>query len=57
VWITKAAEPYLPAGAAVINTASIQGVEPSETLLDYAMTKAAIISFTKALSKQLAKSS
>ena len=41
-WITKAAEQHLPAGAAVINTASIQAVEPSEALLDYAMTKAAI---------------
>jgi NAD(P)-dependent dehydrogenase (short-subunit alcohol dehydrogenase family) len=54
-WITKAAEPHLPAGAAVINTASVQAVEPSETLLDYAMTKAAIVAFTKALSKQLIK--
>jgi NAD(P)-dependent dehydrogenase (short-subunit alcohol dehydrogenase family) len=54
-WITKAAEAHLPAGAAVINTASIQAVEPSEALLDYAMTKAAIVAFTKALSKQLIK--
>jgi len=54
-WITKAAETRLPEGAAVINTASIQAVEPSETLLDYAMTKAAIVAFTKALSKQLIK--
>jgi NAD(P)-dependent dehydrogenase (short-subunit alcohol dehydrogenase family) len=54
-WITRAAESHLPAGAAVINTASIQGVEPSESLLDYAMTKAGIIAFTKALSKQLIK--
>lgn len=54
-WITKAAEAHLPAGASVINTASINAVEPSETLLDYAMTKAAIVAFTKALSKQLIK--
>ena len=54
-WITKAAEKHLPAGAAVINTASIQSVEPSEALLDYDMTKAAIVAFTKALSKQLIK--
>jgi len=54
-WITKAAEKHLPAGAAVINTASINAVEPSETLLDYAMTKAAIVAFTKSLSKQLIK--
>jgi NAD(P)-dependent dehydrogenase (short-subunit alcohol dehydrogenase family) len=54
-WITRAAKAHLPAGAAIINTASIQGVEPSAALLDYAMTKAAIIAFTKALSKQLIK--
>jgi NAD(P)-dependent dehydrogenase (short-subunit alcohol dehydrogenase family) len=54
-WITKAAEKHLPEGAAVINTASIQAVEPSAALLDYAMTKAAIVAFTKALSKQMIK--
>jgi NAD(P)-dependent dehydrogenase (short-subunit alcohol dehydrogenase family) len=54
-WITKAACKHLPEGAAVINTASIQAVEPSEALLDYAMTKAGIVAFTKALSKQLIK--
>ena len=54
-WITQAAAPHLPEGAAVINTASIQAVEPSEALLDYAVTKAGIVAFTKALSKQLIK--
>jgi NAD(P)-dependent dehydrogenase (short-subunit alcohol dehydrogenase family) len=54
-WITRAAAKHLPAGAAIINTASIQGVEPSEALLDYATTKAGIIAFTKALSKQMIK--
>ncbi|MDB6126469.1 MAG: short-chain dehydrogenase/reductase [Verrucomicrobia bacterium] len=53
-WITKAAVPHLPKGATIINTASIQGYEPSENLLDYAPTKAAIVDFTKALAKQLA---
>ncbi|MBV8682314.1 MAG: SDR family oxidoreductase [Caulobacteraceae bacterium] len=54
-WITRAAEKHLPEGAAVINTASIQAVEPSAALLDYATTKAGIVAFTKALSKQLIK--
>lgn len=54
-WITKAAIPHLPAGAAVINTSSIQAYEPSENLLDYAQTKACIVAFTKSLSKQLIK--
>ena len=52
-WICKAAAPLLKPGASVINTASIQGFEPSEALLDYASTKAAITAFSKALSKQL----
>jgi NAD(P)-dependent dehydrogenase (short-subunit alcohol dehydrogenase family) len=52
-WITKAVAPHLPPGAAVINTTSIQAFDPSENLLDYAPTKAAIVAFTKALSKQL----
>lgn len=54
-WITKAALPHLSAGASIINTASEQAFEPSEFLLDYAPTKAAIVAFTKALAKQLAK--
>jgi len=52
-WITQAATPHLKAGAAVINTASVQAYEPSESLLDYATTKAGIVAFSKALSKQL----
>ena len=52
-WITQAAVPHLPAGASVITTASIQAYEPSAILLDYATTKAGIVAYTKALSKQL----
>lgn len=51
-WIAKAALPLMPPGAAIINTASIQAYSPSESLLDYATTKAGIVAFTKALSKQ-----
>lgn len=54
-WITKAAVPHLQSGASIINTASEQAFEPSPFLLDYAPTKAAIVAFTKALAKQLAK--
>ena len=54
-WLTKAALAHMEAGATVINTASIQGYEPSPQLLDYAMTKAAILNFTKGLSQQLAE--
>lgn len=52
-WITKAAVPHLKPGAAIINTASIQGYQPSATLLDYAMTKAGIVDFSKGLAKQM----
>lgn len=54
-WIAQAAVPHLPAGAAVITTASIQAYEPSAILLDYATTKAGIVAYTKALAKQLLK--
>lgn len=52
-WIVKAAMKHLPAGASIINTTSIQAYSPSEGLLDYAATKAAIANFTKGLSSQL----
>ncbi len=53
-WLCKYAIPHMPAGATIINTASIQSYQPSPTLLDYASTKAAVVAFTKALAKQLA---
>ena len=53
-WICKAALPHMPAGATIVNTASIQSYQPSASLLDYASTKAAIVAFTKALAKQVA---
>lgn len=52
-WLTQAAVPHLPAGASIINTASIQAYEPSAQLLDYATTKAGIVAYTKALAEQL----
>ena len=54
-WITQAATPHLKPGAAIINTASVQAYDPSDSLLDYATTKAGITAFSKALSKQLIK--
>lgn len=53
-WITRAAVPHMPPGSAVISSTSVQAYSPSEHLLDYASTKAAINAFTKGLAKQLA---
>ena len=52
-WIAQAAVPHMPAGSAVITTASIQAYQPSPILLDYATSKAGIVAYTKALAKQL----
>lgn len=54
-WISKAALKHLPAGAAIINSTSVQAYKPSPILIDYATTKAAINAFTKALAGQLAE--
>ena len=51
-WLCQAAMPHLPEGGAIINVASIQAYDPSPTLLAYASTKGAIVTFSKALSKQ-----
>ena len=51
-WITRAALKHMPAGASIINTASVQGFSPSKGLVDYATTKAGIIAFSEALAKQ-----
>jgi hypothetical protein len=38
----------------IINTASIQAYDPSPHLVDYAQTKACMVSFSKSMAKQLA---
>jgi NAD(P)-dependent dehydrogenase (short-subunit alcohol dehydrogenase family) len=51
-WLSKHALPHLPEGGSIINTASIQAYQPSPTLLAYASTKGAIVTFSKALSAE-----
>ena len=53
-WVVKAALSYLPQGASIITTTSVQGYNPSPNLLDYAPSKFAINGFTRGLAKQLA---
>jgi NAD(P)-dependent dehydrogenase (short-subunit alcohol dehydrogenase family) len=55
LWITAAALPHLKAGASIITTSSIQAFNPSPNLIDYAMTKAALVAFTKALAMQVGR--
>jgi NAD(P)-dependent dehydrogenase (short-subunit alcohol dehydrogenase family) len=53
-WLSKFALPHLPKGGSIINTTSVQAYKPSPHLLDYAMTKGAITTFTQGLAQMLA---
>ncbi|MBC7919559.1 MAG: SDR family oxidoreductase [Ferruginibacter sp.] len=53
--VTRAALKHLREGDSIINTTSVTSYRGSEELVDYASTKGAITSFTRALSKQLAE--
>ena len=53
--VTRAALKHLREGDCIINTTSVTSYRGSEELIDYAATKGAITSFTRALSKQLAE--
>jgi len=50
-YLCKAALPHMQPGSSIINVASIQAYQPSLSLLAYASTKGAIITFTKALAQ------
>lgn len=51
----REAAAHLEPGSSVIVTASIQASHPSPNLLDYAMTKAALVAFTRALAEEQGK--
>ncbi|MGW8990975.1 SDR family oxidoreductase [Streptomyces zhihengii] len=52
-WLCKMAVPHIPSGGSIINTTSVQAYKPSPHLLDYAMTKGAIVTFTQGLAQML----
>ncbi len=54
-YLCKAALPHLKAGAAIINTASIEAYDQAPYLIDYATTKCAIVGFTKGLARYVAQ--
>jgi NAD(P)-dependent dehydrogenase (short-subunit alcohol dehydrogenase family) len=53
-FMTQAALPHLKEGDAIVNTTSVTAYRGHQTLIDYASTKGAIVSFTRSLSQQLA---
>jgi NAD(P)-dependent dehydrogenase (short-subunit alcohol dehydrogenase family) len=53
--LSKAALTRMPPGGVIINTASIEAYQPSPTLIHYASTKGAIVTFTKALAQEAIK--
>jgi len=52
-WLCRMALPHIPAGGSIINTTSVQAYKPSPHLLDYAMTKGAIVTFTQGLAQMV----
>jgi NAD(P)-dependent dehydrogenase (short-subunit alcohol dehydrogenase family) len=55
-YLCKAALPLMRSGGSIINTSSIEAVQPDSMLLAYAATKAAIVNFTKGLAQEAIKS-
>jgi NAD(P)-dependent dehydrogenase (short-subunit alcohol dehydrogenase family) len=53
-WLCGEAVKAMEPGASIINVSSIQAVQPSPSLLPYATTKGALITFSKGLSRMLA---
>ena len=54
-YMSKIALTHFKEGDCIINTSSVTAYRGSNHLVDYASTKGAIVSFTRSLSKQLAK--
>ena len=54
-YMTREALKHMKSGGSIINTASVTAYAGNEKLVDYSMTKGAIVALTRSLSTQLAK--
>ena len=54
-WLSKAAVAVMKPGSSIVFTSSVTAFSPAGAFPDYSATKAAIVAFTGALAKQLAK--
>ena len=54
-FVTREALKHMREGSAVINTASVTAYQGHKTLIDYASTKGAIVSFTRSMAQVLAE--
>lgn len=52
-WITRAALPHMKKGSSIVNSTSVTAYRGSASLMDYAATKGAIVSFTRSLASNL----